>query len=72
MAQSDKWDKNQSTTDESAFSSPKGLTREEAAEIVPKETVKTLTEKWESGVDPSRVNLSLIGKPSRLLKLRIM
>lgn len=43
-----------SSTDESAYSSPKGLTLQEAQEIVPRARVKRLTERWESGMETTR------------------
>mmetsp|Transcript_20799 Transcript_20799/g.65395 ORF Transcript_20799/g.65395 Transcript_20799/m.65395 type:complete len:120 (-) Transcript_20799:202-561(-) len=45
----DPWTRSKSSTDESAFSQPKGLSREEAVAIVPPSRVKTLTDKWETG-----------------------
>lgn len=46
------WNREDSTTDESAFSSPKGLTKKNAHEVVTYKQVQTLAEIWENGLQP--------------------
>ncbi|KAJ8610350.1 hypothetical protein CTAYLR_003876 [Chrysophaeum taylorii] len=43
------WDNPTDSADASAFSSPKGLSKEEAETIVPRSRVKELTDQWETG-----------------------
>lgn len=52
----------QASTDESAFTVSKGLSREEAQAIVPRSRVKRLSEKWGGAVPKSSSQQQLVKK----------